>query len=147
MTNLIKLSSLKADLRAEREGEWIEPKDWPGVGPVPGLAFLVRSTQYPPYTTARTQEQMRLSKKFDGGNVPPDELAKADGRLAVEHLLLGWRGLDVEYSAEAAEEALLDEGHRKIRDMIFWCATRVGVRDVEFLETEGKNSETSSATG
>ncbi len=142
----IKLSSLKADIVAEREGQWIEPKDWPGLGALPGLAFLVRSTQYPPYLSARAAAQQRLAKKFDDGNVPPEELARADGTLAVEHLLMGWRGFDIPYAKDAAEQVLTDEAHRTLRDIVFWCATKVGKRDVEFMETEGKNSGPSSAT-
>jgi hypothetical protein len=139
MTKLIDIDSLESDLRAEVEGEEIEVKDWPTVGPVPGLAFTVRSTQYPPYIAARTAEQQRLSKKFDGGVIPPDELARVDGNLAVEHLLLGWKGLSVKYSREVAEDYLLRPAQRKLRDMVFWCATRVGVRDVQFIEVEAKN--------
>lgn len=135
----IKLSSLASDLALEREGEEIVVKDWPNVGPLPGLTVTVRSTQYPPYIAARAAEMQRMAKKFDGGTIPPDELARADGRLAVEHLLVRWDGLDVEYSPEAARETMLSEEHRLMRDIVFWAATRVGRRDVEFVETEAKN--------
>lgn len=136
---LIRLASLSSDITREREGEEIPIKDWPGVGQLPGLTFTVRSTQFPPYIAARALEQQRLAKKFDGGPIPPDELARSDGKLCAEHLLLGWKGLDQAFDPDTVEDILSAEEHRLLRDMVFWAATRAGKRDVEFVEDEAKN--------
>jgi hypothetical protein len=67
--------------------------------------------------------------------------------LAVEHLLLGWRGLDVEFTEDVAKEILTDESYRRVRNSVYLAATKVGQRDLEFVEAAGKNSVVSSATG
>lgn len=149
----IKLGSLAADLSKERDGEWIEPKEWPGLNPdkpleltrLPGLAFHVRSTNYPPYVTARQAELERLKKDYPKDDVPGELAAQIEGRLAVEHLLLGWRGLDVPYASETAATVTAAEEHRVIRSMIYWCAGRVGKRNVEFVKDAAKNSAGPSA--
>lgn len=143
----IKLASLSADLSKEREGEWIEPKEWPGLNPekplemtpLPGLAFLVRSTNYPDYVVARQDALERLKKDYPDDKVPPDEAARIEGQLAVEHLLLGWRGLDIDYAPDAVGIILVAEEHRVMRSMIYWCAGRVGKKKVEFVKAAAKN--------
>jgi hypothetical protein len=143
----IKLSSLAVDLTLEREGEWVEVKEWPGLNPVkpyeavavPGLAFLVRSTNFPAYVSARQKALEKLKADYPNDDVPQAVATRVDGELAVEHLLLGWRGLDVEYSAPAALEAATAEEHRALRSMVFWCAGRVGKKQVEFTESAAKN--------
>ena len=149
----IKLGSLAADLSKEREGEWIEPKEWPGLKPdkpmemtpLPGVAFLVRSTNYPAYVTARQAALEDLKKDYPDDNVPSDVAARVEGRLAVEHLLLDWRGFDIAYSADAVKTILAAEEHRVMRSMVYWCAGRVGKRQVEFVKDAAKNSEAPSA--
>lgn len=149
----IKLASLAADISKERDGEWIEPKEWPGLNPerpaevtkLPGLSFLVRSTNYPAYVTARQAALERLKQDYPDDKIPPEEAARIEGRLAVEHLLLNWRGFDVEYSAEAVGVILAAEEHRVLRSMVFWCAGRVGKKQVEFVGRAEKNSEAPSA--
>lgn len=143
----IKLGSLAADLSKERDGEWVEPKEWPGLNPekpmeqtpLPGVAFHVRSTNYPSYVTARQAALEDLKKNYPDDNVPPDVAARIEGQLAVEHLLLGWRGFDIAYSADAVETILAAEEHRVLRSMIYWCAGRVGKRQVEFVKEAAKN--------
>ncbi|TPN34799.1 hypothetical protein [Mesorhizobium sp. B1-1-6] len=143
----IKLGSLAADLKKEREGDWIEPREWGGLNPekpyeqtaLPGLAFLVRSTNYPPYTTARQAALEDLKKNYPDDKVPPEVQARIEGELSVQHLLLGWKGLDIEYSTEFAGTILVAEEHRVMRGMIFWCAGQVGKKKVEFVEAATKN--------
>ncbi|ESY75161.1 hypothetical protein X739_00505 [Mesorhizobium sp. LNHC220B00] len=143
----IKLGSLAANLVAEREGDWIEPKEWPGLNPdkpfeqvpLPGLAFLTRSTNYPPYATAYQAELEKLRQAYPSGTIPAEVQAKAEGQLAVEHLLLGWRGLDVTYSPDIVGSILTAEEHRVVRAMVRWCAGIVGKRKVEFEETASGN--------
>lgn len=149
----IKLASLATDIAAEREGTWVEPKEWPGLNPdrpgemtqLPGVSFLVRSTNYPAYVTARQAELERLKSVYPDDKVPPEEAARIEGRLAVEHLLLGWKGFDITYSTDAVGVILAAEEHRVLRTMIFWCAGRVGKRQVEFVEAAEKNSAAPSA--
>ncbi|TIU02336.1 MAG: hypothetical protein E5W43_00910 [Mesorhizobium sp.] len=143
----VKLGSLAADLKKEREGDWIEVKDWPGLNPekplesvpLPGLAFNVRSLNYPPYVVARQAALEKLKQDYPDGNVPPDVTAKIEGELSVEHLLLGWRGLDTEYSPDLVQVIMIAEEHRTMRSMVAWCAGRVGKKQVEFVENAVKN--------
>lgn len=149
----IKLASLAADLTKERDGEWVEPKEWPGLNPekpmemtqLPGVAFHVRSTNFPAYVTARQAELENLKKDYPDDKVPPEVPARIEGQLAVEHLLVDWRGFDIAYSADAVKAILAAEEHRVLRSMIYWCAGRVGKRRVEFVKDAAKNSEAPSA--
>ncbi|RWQ16088.1 hypothetical protein [Mesorhizobium sp.] len=143
----IKLASLSADLSKEREGDWIPVKEWPGLdpekpyemSPLPGLEFLVRSTNYPDYVTARQGVLEKLKQEYPDDKVPADVQARVEGQLSVEHLLLGWNGLDVEYSPDLVGTILVAEEHRVMRQMIFWCAGRVGKKKVEFVQAATKN--------
>ncbi|RUV67020.1 MAG: hypothetical protein EOR26_04940 [Mesorhizobium sp.] len=143
----IKLASLSADLSKEREGDWIPVKEWPGLdpekpyemSPLPGLEFLVRSTNYPDYVTARQGVLEKLKQEYPDDKVPADVQARVEGQLSVEHLLLGWKGLDVEYSPDLVGTILVAEEHRVMRQMIFWCAGRVGKKKVEFVQAATKN--------
>lgn len=149
----IKLASLASDISAEREGEWIEPKEWPGLNPdrpgemtlLPGVAFLVRSTNFPAYVTARQAALEQIKAAYPDDRVPPEEAARIEGRLAVEHLLLGWKGFDITYSTDAVSVILAAEEHRVLRTMIYWCAGRVGKKQVEFIKAAEKNSAAPSA--
>jgi hypothetical protein len=60
-TKLVKLSSLQADVALERDGDWIPAND---LGP--GVALNVRSTEYPPFKTARDLASTKLFKKYNG---------------------------------------------------------------------------------
>lgn len=143
----IKLASLSADLSKEREGDWIPVKEWLGLdpekpyemSPLPGLEFLVRSTNYPGYVTARQAVLEKLKQEYPDDKVPADVQARVEGQLSVEHLLLGWKGLDVEYSPDLVGTILVAEEHRVMRQMIFWCAGRVGKKKVEFVQAATKN--------
>lgn len=142
----VKLSSLKADLKRERDGEWIEPKEWPGLDPdrpnmmvaLRGLKFLVRSTNYAPYVAARQAALEEQAQKYPDGRLP-QEAAEIDGALIAEHLLIGWEGLDVDYAPETASAELCAEEARTLRSMVYWCAAKVGKRKVEFVKGEAKN--------
>lgn len=148
----IKLASLSVDLTKERDGEWIEPKEWPGLNPekplqmtqLPGVAFHVRSTNSPAYVTARQTALEDLKKNYPDDKVPAEVAARIEGLLAVEHLLINWRGFDIAYSADAVKAILAAEEHRALRSMIYWCAGCVGKRQVEFVKDAEKNSEAPS---
>lgn len=143
----VKLGSLAANITAEREGEWVDIEEWPGLDPkkpleqipVPGLGFLVRSTNFPDFVTARQKALEEAKINYPNNDMPPDVAARIDGQMAVEHLLLNWRGLDVAYSPEVAAVTATAEEHRTIRSMVYWCAGRVGKRQVEFIKAAAKN--------
>jgi hypothetical protein len=143
----VKLGSLSADLSKEREGDWIPVKEWGGLDPekpyemtpLPGLEFFVRSTNYPDYVTARQAALEKMKQDYPDDKVPADVQARIEGQLSVEHLLLGWKGLDVDYSPDLVSTILTAEEHRTMRQMIFWCAGRVGKKKVEFVKAATKN--------
>lgn len=141
---IVKLNSLRADITKEREGDWQKS---PELGE--GVELLVRSTNYPPYQLARDQASAWLTKTYpnaalpvDDDNfepVPTDILARVNGEVYAEHLLLGWKGFDVDYTPGLALECLCAEEHRQLRNGVVLAATRVGRQEVEFVETTAKN--------
>lgn len=138
---VVKLESLKANLQKERDGDWVPDKL---IGP--DVAFLVRSTNYAPFRIARDAVNAKLQRKYKDEPVPDEVSAKAYGELAVEHLLLDWRGIDVEFTPEVASEVLTDEAYRSFRSAVYFAATKSGQGEIEFVEETIKNSGTPSAT-
>ena len=137
----IKLSSLKADLAREEKGDWIEYPDWPGV------EFNVSSLHLPAYATARDLLVQRMAKKYGRNPVPREEMAVEHGALYAEHILHGWRGLDIEYTPEVARETLTNIEFRNVIAAVEWCAAKVSEVEIEFVKEAGKNSEPPSAGG
>lgn len=135
----VKLESLKADLDREVKGDWIEFPDWPGV------AFNVSSLLIPQYATARDLLMQRLSRPHKGKLIPREIVTTELGKLYAKHILHGWRGLDVEYSAEKAMETLSDPKFRNVVAAVEYCAGQVSQVDIEFVEEEAKNSKRPSA--
>lgn len=140
----IKLSSLETDLNAEAQGEWVSVKEWIGLNPeqpftpvpLPGLEFHVKSLNDHAYKVARQKaaEELEKRKKDYPDEVIPDEVAgAAEGKILADHIVLGWRGFDVEYSPETAAKALPKPASRTLRQMVLWCASKVGRREVEFV--------------
>lgn len=138
-TKVIKLDSLKVNIHQEHEGEWIAVKSWPRLGELPGLEFKVRSTNDPEYVTAKANQQIRLAQKYGLDTPPIEEMSRTDGQLAADYLLLDWKGLSEAYSPEFAKSLLISPEGRNVLGMIFWCADRVGKREIEFLEISEKN--------
>ena len=136
---LLKLSSMKVDLDKEREGDWE-----PAFDIDPAIKWYVRSTNYAPFKSARDAVNIRLSRKH-GSSVPEDVQAEEFGKLAVQHLLLGWEGLaeddetEIPYSKEKAQEILTDPAYRLVRGSIYMTASRVGIGEAEFIGTGAKN--------
>jgi hypothetical protein len=135
----IKLSSLKADLQREEKGDWIEYPDWPGV------EFNVSSLHLPAYTIARDLVLQRLARVYKGKPTPRDVITAEMGKLYAKHILHGWRGLDVAYSRDKADEILPDPEYRNIVAAVEWCAAKVSDVDLEFVEEAGKNSAAPSS--
>ncbi len=122
MTKLIKLSSIKADLKREYDGVWVDFPDWPGV------AFMVSSLRLPAYEAERAVERSRIDAEYPAGNAPPDVLTASAGRLVAKHILHGWRGFDVEYDAATARENAVQRGIPRpdIRRAFLRCAGLAG---------------------
>lgn len=148
----IKLASLKIDSKAETEGEWIAINRWTGLNPqhpydvteLPGLKFHVRSLNNSSYRLARQKaaEGLEKAKKdYPGEIIPDDVAAAAEGKLIDEELLLGWEGFDEAYSKPLAADMLCHPDGRTLREMVTFCAARVGKREVEFIKDAEKNSE------
>lgn len=135
----IKLASLKADLTREEKGDWIEYPDWPGV------EFNVSSLHLPAYATARELLFQRLARQYKKKPAPTAVISVEIGKLYANHILHGWRGLDVPYSREVASEILADPEYRNVVGAIEYCAGKVSEADIEFVEEEVKNSEKPSA--
>jgi hypothetical protein len=129
----VKLASLKSDLEREEAGDWIDYPDWPGV------AFNVSSLHKPAYVMARDVLLQRLARQHKGKPVPVTVSSPKIGKLYAEHLLHGWRGLDVPYSPEVAMETLSDPAFRSIVNAVEYCAQQVSVIDAEWVEDAEKN--------
>ncbi len=144
----VKLASLKANLEREAAGDWIEYPDWPGV------AFCVKSLHSPSYVTARDLMLQRQARKNKARAPPADVIAVEAGKIYSQHILLGWRGLDVEYSADVRCRFLpirpiarswprssgapsklrrrtssLSRKHKKLRSAFRWRLTQEGQSD------------------
>lgn len=131
----IRLKSLKADLKTEREGDWVS---YPDFGD-PEVAFKVRAMTSPEYQARFDREVMKLSQKH-GQTVPREDRDRVLGQLMAEEILLDWRGLDEPFSAEKAMDLLTDPAYRELRIAVETCAMRLTRLKVDFVETEGKNS-------
>ncbi len=137
---LVKLSSIKADLVREAKGDWIDYPDWPGV------SLNVSSLLHAAYRIDRDLLGQRLSRTHKGKPIPPDVLTTEIGKLYHKHILHNWRGFDQAYSKELASEMLADPEYRNLVAAIEWCAAKVSDIDVVFVEDAIKNSVKPSAT-
>lgn len=132
----IKLDSLISD----DDAEWVDLDE------VLGASLLVRPIDYSPYTQARQKLLKRLVRTYKEEPIPEKVIIPAIGKLYAQHLLLGWKGFDVEYSAVAAEERLTDWSWRKLTRQVEWAATQSTIVNAEMVEDAEKNSEAPSAT-
>lgn len=138
---MLKLDSIKADLDKERNGDWVEFPDWPGV------SFKVKSIEAPDFRTGRDMLLRKLARKYKSKPIPQDELQQDIGKLYHSHILIDWKGLDTPYSPDQALDVLTDPAYRKVFAAIEWCAAQIGESDAEFVEDAAKNSAKRSATG
>ncbi|WP_184231620.1 hypothetical protein [Bosea sp. WAO] len=125
---VLKLSSLRANLDREAKGDWVPSLQWPGV------EFLVSALTKPSYRIKRDARVQQLSRRYKGQPIPPEKLAPVIGRLYCEEILHGWRGLDIEYSPEAALATLTDPAFRVIVAEVEYCAGRLSEVDPEFTD-------------
>jgi hypothetical protein len=130
----VKLSSLRADLKREEDGDWVEYPDWTGV------RFKVSSLNKPAYTIARDLLLQKVARKSKGKPQDRNKLTPEFGRLYADHILHDWEGFDEPYSPDLARQYLTNPEFRDLVAAVEWCASKVGETDVEFLEDAGKNS-------
>lgn len=138
----VRLGSLRADIRRETEGDWVDIPD------LPGVSLKVRSFNYSPYRMARDQLLQRFARRYGRDPVPAEESYRADARLYADHILLDWRGLEDDDGkivpiADAAD-ILADPAFRELHDHIRYAGTRLAQVEAEFVEDAGKNSPASS---
>lgn len=136
----IKISSIKNNVVAEREGAYIEIPEWPGV------SLGVRSTEYAPYKIALDQLVQRLARKYRSKPVDPTERDNEIGGLVAKHILFGWKGFDQEYSEDYASELLRSPEGRDLAKQVLWASGRVAETEIEFVVEAVKNSEPPSVT-
>jgi hypothetical protein len=129
----LKVSSLRVDPTRETEGLWVSSFKYDGV------RFKVRSDESIAYKTAVNLESQRLLRKNGRADPAMEELAASRGRLLVDHILLGWEGLDVDYTREKALELLCDLSMRKLCEDIESAAHFAAQPEIEFIEDAVKN--------
>jgi hypothetical protein len=135
----VKFSSLAADTEKEKQGDWVE------IPELPGVSLKVRSFNDPAYRIARDLLLQRMARKHGRKPAPADENEAEFGRLYAKHILIDWKGFDVPYSADAAREALADPAYRDFRRHVEYAASQVGASEVEFLEDALGESKPASA--
>lgn len=136
---MLKLSSIRADLDRERQGDWVDSRQWPGV------RFCVRALTTPAYQIRRDALVQKLTRKNKGKPIASDDLAQHLGKLYAEEILLNWDGIDVPYSPEKAMELLTDPAWRELVNEIEYCAGTLASVDAEFVEDQLGKSEKPSA--
>lgn len=131
----VKLTSLQRDMKRELGGDWVD------IPHLPGASLCVRSLNYPPYKIGRATLLKRLGSKYgqDFSEARDRDMEAGFGQLYAEHILLGWRGFDEEYSAELAAQRLPAEEWAPLRELVEWAATKVASKNVEFVEGAAKN--------
>lgn len=129
----IKFDSIKKNIAAERDGEYVEIPDWPGV------SLGVRSLEVPAYKIAVDILVQKYQRKYKGKTAPPDVRDADIGKLLSQHILFGWKGFNIEWSQEFADEQMGSAEGRELVKQVAWAATQVGETDVEFVEEAVKN--------
>lgn len=137
---VVKLASTKVNLAAEQQGEWQPSLAFPGV------RYNLKSLNEPGYVAARAALLQRFARDRGRTPVPIDEGSIEFGRLYAIHLLLGWEGFDVTYSADVAMETLTNPEFREVVSDIENTAAQVGRRKLEYVEEVQKNSGPPSGT-
>lgn len=130
---MLKLDSIRVNVSAERDGEFIAIPDWDGV------KLGVRSLEYPPYKIALDQLVQRYARRFKGKPVPPDVRDADIGGLLADHILFGWEGIDPPYTPEFAHDFLSDTSGRELAKQVLWAAGQVAEVQAEFTADAVKN--------
>lgn len=129
----IKIDSILVDLELEKNGQYIEIPEWPGV------SLGVRSLELPAYKIALDILVGRFARKYKGKTAPPVERDAEIGKLLAKHILFGWKGFEEDYSDDYAMELLSSPKGRNLVKQTLWAASQVGETDIEFVEEATKN--------
>jgi hypothetical protein len=140
----VKLASLRANLKRETDGDWVDIPD------LPGLRLKTRGFNYGPYLAAKSIVDARHVRNYlaKGREVPADVLYQANARLYLDHILLDWEGLDDDgepVPVSRAEEILTDPAFRELHDHIRYAGRQIGEVEAEFVDDAAGNSARSSA--
>ena len=129
----IKLKSLRNNVEAERQGDWVPAPS------LPGVRFKVKSMESPEYKDAMNLRSRDLQAQFRGSIIPSEVMELETGKVIAKIILIGWDGMDETYTPDLAEEIMTDPGYRQIHDAISYCATIVGRAKMEFIQDGIKN--------
>lgn len=129
---LVKLSSLKANLDAEKNGKWIEYPAWPGV------AFFVASPLNPDFRAARELAFQDLAKIYPF-DPPADKQREALMGCYCDKILKDWRGFDEPLTEELKREVFFDPEYRPVAGAVIECSEQVARVEMAFVEDEAKN--------
>jgi hypothetical protein len=138
--HMLKLSSLRADLKRQHDGDWVSYPEWPGV------RFNVSAFSSPGYRKASEELAKKLAKKYEDERPSDAEMHKLNGALIAEHILHDWEGIDEEYSEELAYDRLTNQEFEVLNNAVVWCARKLAQVNAEFVGQAEKNSEAPSAT-
>jgi hypothetical protein len=140
MNEKVMLSSLRADLDRELNGDWVAYPLWKGV------RFKVSALTVPAYETDRDLMFKRLTQEYkEDARIPKDLMMVELGKLYSKHILHGWEGLDVEYTPEVADQTLTDPSYRAVIAAVEWCAAKISEIEAQFTKAEEGNSSPLSA--
>jgi hypothetical protein len=136
----IKLDSIKNNVTAEREGDYIEIPEWPGV------TLGVRSLEMPAYKIALDILVQKYARKYKGKTAPPDVRDSDIGGLLADHVLFDWNGFDQAYTAEKAKELMTSPEGKEFVKQVLWAAQQIAESEVEFVADAVKNLPPPSVT-
>jgi hypothetical protein len=129
---MLRLESLAVNPELDKEGQEV-----PSVA-FEGVFFKVRPIDYPPFQMELARQGYELKKKH-GDTTPTAEYQKLRTSLLAKHILVGWRGLDVEYTPEAAQNYLANPSFRRLVDDIETCAGKLLMTNLQYVDETVKN--------
>src|SRR4051794_30892204 len=117
---MLKLDSIKVNTELEQAGQYVEIPKWKRVenGETKVVKLGVRSLEIPAYKIAFENAVEKLSRKYKGNTVPPEERESIVGALLAEHILFGWQGIAPEYTPEVARDFLSVPAGRELSKMV-----------------------------
>lgn len=133
---MVKLSSMRADIAAERDGVWV---DLGG-----GFEMRIASTGGAEYQKARDKAFDPYRELFRSGKADQDIVDRVVREVASEHIIRDWRGLEdddgkpIAYSPKEALELISDPRMHALWEKIQGIANQ---------ETRFRESETKKALG
>lgn len=129
----IKLESIKADLKRENEGDWVDIPD------LPGVRLRVRSHNYGPYKIALSKSLQRLVRRHGREQIPDDVALMAGGSVYADHILLDWEGFDEPYTPETARAVLMNPAYRELQAHVRYAAAEIAKIEAQFVEDASGN--------